>query len=139
MKNTGRITLIAIVVLIIATAAAAAQIQVSWNPNTEPDLAGYKLYVGTASGQYGEPTDVGNMTETLLEITPQYGGTHYFALTAYDTSGNESAFSDEATCFVPDKTSPDKPKGLVARIVDAVVGFFKRLFGANSPRVEVIS
>jgi len=40
-------------ILAIAGIAQAATVQVTWNPNTEPDLAGYKLYHGTASGQYG--------------------------------------------------------------------------------------
>jgi len=40
-------------ILAIAGIAQAATVQVTWNPNTEPDLSGYKLYHGTASGQYG--------------------------------------------------------------------------------------
>ena len=53
-------------ILAIAGIAQAATINVSWNPNTEPDLSGYKLYHGTASGQYGEPVDVGNVTEHVM-------------------------------------------------------------------------
>ena len=121
-------------ILAIAGIAQAATINVSWNPNTEPDLSGYKLYHGTASGQYGEPVDVGNVTGHVMEITPQYGATYYFALTAYDTSGNESGYSDEATCFVPDGGAPEKPTGLRA-IIQAIVSWFKGLFGL---RAEVV-
>ena len=112
MKKLIAVTILAI--LAIAGIAQAATINVSWNPNTEPDLAGYRLYVGEASGQYGEPVDVGNVTGHVMEITPEYGATYYFALTAYDTSGNESGYSDEATCFVPDGVKPEKPTGLRA-------------------------
>ncbi len=118
-------------ILAIAGIAQAATVQVTWNPNTEEDLAGYRLYVGQASGQYGAPVDVGNVTGHVMEITPQYGATYYFALTAYDTSGNESGYSDEASVFVPDSSAPEKPKGLIARIVDAVVGWIKGLFGVR--------
>lgn len=121
-------------ILAIAGIAQAATINVSWNPNTEPDLSGYKLYHGTASGQYGEPVDVGNVTGHVMEITPQHGATYYFALTAYDTSGNESGYSAEATCFVPDSGEPEKPTGLRA-IIQAIVSWFKGLFGL---RVEVV-
>ena len=121
-------------ILAIAGIAQAATVQVTWNPNTEPDLSGYKLYHGTASGQYGEPIDVGNVTGHVMEITPQHGATYYFALTAYDTSGNESGYSDEATCFIPDGVKPEKPTGLKA-IIKAVVSWFRGLFGQ---RAEVV-
>jgi len=118
-------------ILAIAGIAQAATVQVTWNPNTEPDLSGYKLYHGTASGQYGEPVDVGNVTGHVMEITPQHGATYYFALTAYDTSGNESGYSDEATCFIPDGVKPEKPTGLRA-IIKAIVSWFKGLFGLRA-------
>jgi hypothetical protein len=121
-------------ILAIAGIAQAATVQVTWNPNTEPDLSGYKLYHGTASGQYGEPVDVGNVTGHAMQITPEYGATYYFALTAYDTSGNESGYSDEATCFIPDGVKPEKPTGLRA-IIQAIISWFKGLFGL---RAEVV-
>ena len=126
----NKIMLIVIIMLLPAIAFAAT-IQVNWNPNTEEDLAGYRLYVGTASGQYGEPVDVGNVTGHVMEITPEYGATYYFALTAYDTSGNESGYSDEASCFVPDGRAPEKPMGLKA-IIQAIVSWFKGLFGLRA-------
>jgi len=118
-------------ILAIAGIAQAATVQVTWNPNTEEDLAGYRLYVGQASGQYGEPVDVGNVTGHVMEITPEYGATYYFALTAYDTSGNESGYSDEASCFVPDDRAPEKPTGLRA-IIQAIISWFKGLFGLRA-------
>jgi len=133
MDMINKIMLIVIIMLLPAIAFAAT-IQVNWNPNTEEDLAGYRLYVGTASGQYGEPVDVGNVTGHVMEITPEHGATYYFALTAYDTSGNESGYSDEATCFVPDGVKPEKPTGLRA-IIQAIISWFKGLFGL---RAEVV-
>ena len=126
----NKIMLIVIIMLLPAIAFAAT-VQVTWNPNTEPDLAGYRLYVGEASGQYGEPVDVGNVTGHVMEITPQHGATYYFALTAYDTSGNESGYSDEASCFIPDGVKPEKPTGLRA-IIQAIISWFKGLFGLRA-------
>ena len=131
MKNIGSTLFMLLATVLFSTAVLAAQVQVTWNANTEEDLAGYRLYVGEASGQYGEPVDVGNVTGHVMEITPQHGATYYFALTAYDTSGNESGYSDEATCFIPDGVKPEKPTGLRA-IIDAIVSWFRGLFGLRA-------
>lgn len=84
----------------------------SWAPNTDSDLAGYKVYYGTASRRYGAPVTVGN--QTAYTVTGLGLGTYYFALTAYDAFGNESAFSNEisktffdASAPAPDNTPPD--------------------------------
>ena len=78
--------------------------KISWNANTEPDLAGYKLYYGTSSGVYTTVIDVG-LTST--PSTPNYtvynltkGITYYFNVTAYDTSNNESAFGTEVSKLI---------------------------------------
>ena len=70
----------------------------SWNANSEPDLGGYKVYLGTASGVYGAPfaalpMDVTSYTVTGLET----GTTYFFAVTAYNSSGAESSFSNEVS------------------------------------------
>jgi hypothetical protein len=63
-----------------------------WHPIR--DLAGYKVYFGLASQTYGPPIDVGNQTTyTLSGLTD--GIQYYIAVTAYDTSRRESAFSNE--------------------------------------------
>lgn len=84
----------------------AGNAALSWNANTEPDLSGYKVYYGTSSGNYGAPIDVGNTTNHT--ITGLADGTYYFAVTARDTSGNESGFSNEASkaLSTPDTTAP---------------------------------
>ncbi len=66
-----------------------------WAPNTEPDLAGYRVYHGTASGSYGPAVDVG--LATTYTISNLRAGTHYFTVTAYDSSGNESARAVEVS------------------------------------------
>ncbi|MGH7772383.1 MAG: fibronectin type III domain-containing protein [Candidatus Binatia bacterium] len=68
----------------------------TWGPNTETDLAGYKVYVGTSSRVYGSPINVGNLTSYAL-TNLLVGSTYYFAVTAYDGSGNESGFSNEVS------------------------------------------
>jgi hypothetical protein len=76
----------------------AAQVTLAWDANTDPAVAGYKLYYGNASRTYGTPVDVGNVTQYALTGVEDEKST-YFAVTAYDTNRNESAFSTELECF----------------------------------------
>jgi len=64
---------------------------VSWDANTEADLAGYKIYWGKASRSYFYNIDVGNITSKQIEGL-ETGTRWCFAVTAYDTAKNESDF-----------------------------------------------
>ncbi len=78
----------------------------SWNANIESDLAGYRIYYGIEKRMsdcppagYPQKVEVG---KTQTPETPSHklenletGKTYYFSITSYDTSGNESCFSDE--------------------------------------------
>ena len=71
----------------------------TWRPNRESDLAGYKIYVGTSSGTYnfpGSPFRVDKVaTYTVTNL--QQKTTYFFAISAYDIAGNESPLSNEAS------------------------------------------
>jgi hypothetical protein len=85
-----------VIPFILSQSALASQVKLAWDPNSESDLAGYRLYYGTASRTYGPSIDLGNVTKfTLAGLSP--GQTYYFALTAYDLSNNESGFSAEVS------------------------------------------
>ena len=80
--------------------ASAFNATLEWDANTETDLAGYKTYYGPGSRTYTNIVDVGNVTSNrLFALTP--GATYFFAVTAYNTSGDESDFSDEIAYTVP--------------------------------------
>lgn len=77
-------------------------VRLTWAAPTEnsdgsdlEDLAGYRIYDGSQPGTYTEVTDVGNVTEFVVEDLP--AGVFYFAVTAYDSVGNESDFSEEVS------------------------------------------
>ncbi len=64
------------------------------------DLAGYKIYYGTAHGNYTSSINVGNTTSISvadLSSSVPASGLYYLAVTAYDTAGNESTFSNEVS------------------------------------------
>jgi hypothetical protein len=95
LRNLVTTCLILITALVLFPFDSVAQIKLAWDPNTEPDLVGYRVYYGKASRTYGTPIDVGNITTyTLTGLTS--GQTYYIAVTSYDPS-NESDYSNEVS------------------------------------------
>lgn len=84
-----------LLLLMGARDSRAQGIYVSWNANEDPDLAGYKVYYGQLSRIYTHCAVFGDITETVISTFPG-GGRCFFSVTAYDESGNESLFSEEA-------------------------------------------
>jgi hypothetical protein len=110
----------------------AGTITLAWDANTEPDLAGYKIHYGVASGDYTTIIDVKDQPPVncpapydpfkteCCEITLvgfELGKTYYFAATAYDKDNNESAYSEELMhIFTGDtKIRMDQPKNIKKR------------------------
>lgn len=105
-KSFLALIILAMIVL-FPMSGIAASIRVSWNPNTDLDLAGYKLYYGTGARNYTSSVNVGNVT-TYQITNLDTGRTYYVAVKAYDNAGNESVYSDEVSAYipVPDTTPP---------------------------------
>lgn len=83
--------------------ADAAQVTLGWDSNPEPDLEGYVIYCNV--GSPGPPYDYSDIlleddladplhpTATLPGL--QEGNEYYIALTAFNTDGDESSFSND--------------------------------------------
>ncbi|MEI6126574.1 MAG: fibronectin type III domain-containing protein, partial [Pseudomonadota bacterium] len=76
-----------------STNSYASQLSLTWNANTEPNIAGYKLYYGYSSKNYSVSIDTGKNTTFVLSNFPVKKT--YFAVTAYTAAGIESNFSAE--------------------------------------------
>ena len=87
------------------------EVAFTWRANTEPDLAGYKLYVGAQPRVYSSIVDAGLATTYRLTGLLR-GASYYFALTAYNTSGLESPFSNELMYRVPELPATNTPPTL---------------------------
>jgi Fibronectin type III domain len=86
--------------LVRLDAVASGNITLSWSPSPDADATGYKICYGTASGNYTRSVSVGLVTNVFITNLCA-GVTYYFAAkTLYAASGEESAFSGEAT-FTP--------------------------------------
>ncbi len=79
------------------TLVFSADVTLTWDPNAEEDLAGYRIYYRTAGGDYDYIVDVGNQTECTVtdHLELEEGLPYYFSATAYDLSNNESDYSEE--------------------------------------------
>jgi len=78
--------------------AYAGSAHLTWDANSESDLAGYTIYYDTSSHAgtcpvgYANSVDAGNVTSYWFDsLTP--GQTYYFQITAKDDSDNESTCS----------------------------------------------
>ncbi|OPY90384.1 MAG: Fibronectin type III domain protein [Syntrophus sp. PtaU1.Bin208] len=81
----------------------AANVTLTWDKNTETDLAGYVVYSGTSAGSYTESIDVGNLNSVDLSGL-QEGTTYYYAAKAYNTAGLYSEYSNEVSYNAPVST-----------------------------------
>jgi hypothetical protein len=81
-----------------------ASIDLSWQPDTEPDLAGYRIYRREDDAPWerisGDQPVVGPAFHDAHVLS---GHTYHYGVTAVDKSGHESARSSEASETVPDR------------------------------------
>lgn len=129
--------------LFCAVTAYGGQATLCWDPPTTnvdgtplTDLGGYKIYYGTSSGNYPMTTDIylgecvpcggshpecalcaNACTYTVTGLTD--GATYYFVATAYNTSGNESEYSNEVSKLViADENEEDN---IIQRIIEGII------------------
>ncbi len=92
---------------------SAADITLQWDANTEPNLAGYKIYyrIGSSGPPYEGSGAAEGDSPLVIPLqglnnpnSPQFkihglskDETYYFVITAYTTDGKESGYSSEVT------------------------------------------
>jgi phosphodiesterase/alkaline phosphatase D-like protein len=101
--------IVAILLSLVGTTAPAlaTDVRLAWDASTSENIAGYKVYVGSSSGNYNAPILLTG-DQTTYTVLGLAGGTWYFSVTAYDIDGNESAFSNEVSIVLEsaDSTPP---------------------------------
>lgn len=81
-------------------AAGNNSVSLAWDPNAEPDVAGYRLQYGTVAGVYPNAVDAGSATSVTVSGLNQ-GTTYHFSVVAYNTAGQASPASDPVSYTVP--------------------------------------
>ncbi|MBF0274912.1 MAG: hypothetical protein HQK84_06745, partial [Nitrospinae bacterium] len=87
-----------------SASASGSTVTISWSAGT--GASGYKIYYGTSSGTYlnaSSGVNLGNRTSFTFNNIP--AGTYYLALKSYDSSGNLSSYSSEASVTVSSSSS----------------------------------
>lgn len=117
--------------------ANAADVTLAWDANTEENLAGYKLYYdgdsdsemyqGTSAAEGDSPITI-YVEDLADEDAPAFtltglneGQFYYFSLTAFDSDGMESDYSDEVGALVGSEDNLGTSVSIVADTGDSDV------------------
>jgi hypothetical protein len=92
----------------VTSPGTSGNLVITWDPNTESDLAGYRIYRSNTSGSgYIEVGTVSKLVTSFTDTGLEDGKTYYYVITALDSSGNESPYSDESQGTPQVLTPPD--------------------------------
>ncbi len=107
----------------ILAAYGGPAIELSWEPNTESDLAGYNIYrseeskpsprgIGARDGAgYQKQNATLVLGSAYRDDTVEVGKTYVYAVTAVDNAGNESKPSAGTSASVPGEQTPPQASG----------------------------
>ena len=97
-KMLVKSVLAAILSLGLSAPAMAESVSLQWAQSTDANLAGYKVYYSPDSSPLASATPIDVSTQTVASISGLDSSKSYtFAVTAYDTTGAESSFSNVVT------------------------------------------
>jgi hypothetical protein len=104
---------LALCVLLVAAVrqAYAGDVRLEWNPNPEPDIAGYVLVWGTATGVYTQSATLDAATVTH-QVRNLPAGTYFFAVRAFNVAGLHSGYSSEVSVVVGTAVTPPTIAGV---------------------------
>jgi chitinase len=142
LSKLTRIALPVIVMLsffLVPLLAWAQQVTLAWDPNTDADLAGYKISYGTVSRNYSSTIDV--QKATSYSVTGlSTGQTYYFAASAYNAEGLSSGYSSEVSYSIPAVNgapgAPAVPSGPAGATVGATGSYTTAATDPNGDAVQ---
>jgi hypothetical protein len=86
-----------------APAVSASNAVLGWNASDTPSVVSYRVYYGTSPGTYSQAFGTGLQAGSATTYTVSNlasDRSYYFAVTAVDSSGNESEYSTEASLLI---------------------------------------
>jgi hypothetical protein len=99
-RPIARIALVLLFTAFVVTGEAsfAGPIVVAWDPSPDPQVVGYRVFVGTAPGIYTETFDVDALT-TSFQYGPKEARVYYFAVSSYAAGSVVGVRSAEVSSF----------------------------------------
>jgi fibronectin type 3 domain-containing protein len=95
----------------------AGDVSLAWDASVSAGVVGYKIYYGPSSGNYNNSAEIGNQTSyTVADLT---AGSYFFAVTARDSAGNESGYSNEVSTVVIETPPPDTTPPVIGSVGSA--------------------
>jgi hypothetical protein len=102
------ILFVSVLVVLNSQPVFGSNITLAWDAATDPTVAGYTVFYGSASRSYTNSVNAGAATSaTLSGLVP--GATYYIAATTYETNGLQSDYSAEVTVTIPAATGNQPP------------------------------
>jgi hypothetical protein len=93
--------------IVVSEGNPQSNVTLSWQAPTQNadgtalvDLKGYKVHYGSTSKSYSDTIQVSNAGVTTYVVENLNAGTYYFAVTAYNSAGQESSLSPEVSTQV---------------------------------------
>lgn len=108
------VRLMLLILLLCASTAFALSVNLQWDANTETDLEGYKVYTQrpmVAQGFVQYTTVRGATKVTLANLSSSHK--YYFSVTAFNTSGQESGYSNVVSVGAPTAQQRGKVSGSI--------------------------
>ncbi|MDO8538142.1 MAG: hypothetical protein Q7S21_04610 [archaeon] len=87
----------------LSSTVSQNDVNLSWNMNSESDIAGYNIYQSTSSNTlFIASTKIAavSFNENSFSVNDLNSGNYFFVITAFDIVGNESAFSNQTTISI---------------------------------------
>ncbi|HLH03496.1 MAG TPA: DUF4082 domain-containing protein [Bryobacteraceae bacterium] len=85
-----------------ATKNTSHSVTLSWTASTSPNISGYKVYrAGVSGGPYALVSGSLVSGTSYVDSNVVAGDTYYYVTTAVNSSGLESAYSNQASAVVP--------------------------------------
>ena len=85
------------------TAPPVHSVALSWTPSGSPNITSYKIYRSTTSESFSPPAigSVSAPTTAYTDNSVTDGVTYYYAITAVNSSNEESTYSTQAAATIP--------------------------------------
>lgn len=81
--------------------ATQHSVSLTWTASTS-SVSGYNIYRGTqAGGPYVQINSSLQVSTAYTDSTVQLGTTYYYVVTAVDSTGTESSYSNQASAAIP--------------------------------------